>query len=358
MRRFAIAVVVALVVSGCVLHTDVPASSSFTSATPMPSATPFATAVGRSSAAPSNADSWRGLYLRLVVGTGPLIGGGRLQLVEATGSLPGVAAHPDLTWWTGPAMWSPDGTQALLSDRDGAVFIRDRAGSLTQLSGLASWGNWQWLANDQIASIHQRGSVAALETLFARVDARTGRTIEETVIPNGVTSGSFSPDGKWLAFSQPGPHRPLPAYAFEFATKRLTKVTDGGIVGGWLPDGHLVIWNDEGTVEALSPSTNDRLRIKERVVQVLAQPHSRTVVMTDRDGGVWSVVPGDTPAKSPTVLRAQLHSISADGQWVSFTEPIERIYPDVSSARAGVLHLATGKVAYACERDCEWLTIR
>lgn len=286
--------------------------------------------------------------------------GGRLQLRLAEEQLPGRVIRPDLTWWgANVPEWSPDGTRVLLRDRDLRLYIATRTGSVIELS--SAWGQWQWLTNDELVSVHDEPGKTIPESrrLLARMDARTGRIISERVVPVAVQPGLVSLDALWIAFSEPGPHGPTAAFAFEFATDRLVKLTDAGAPIGWLPDGRLVL-GIEGSVEVITLDTLSRERVFGAHGQVFAQPHHTAVVVADPQGVVWTVVPGSTPIRTtmPSSFRGAMHSLSSDGQWLSFTEVIDAIFPAVPSQKTGVVSLRTGAISYACERECRWLAIR
>lgn len=286
--------------------------------------------------------------------------GGRLQLVLAEGQLPGRTVRPDLTWWgASKPEWSPDGTRVLLRDRDLKTYIATTAGVVTELT--SAWGQWQWLTNDELVSVHDEAGKPISESrrMLARMDPRTGRVTNERPISASVEPGLVSPDARWIAFVQSGPHGPNPGYVFEIGTDRLIKLNDDGGGVGWLPDGRLVV-GFEGGVDAVRLDTLARERIFGAHGQILAQPHSAAVVVADPQGVLWTVTPGSapvrTPARSPS--SAAMHTLSADGVWVSFTEQISAAFPAVPSERSGVVNLKTGAVSYACDRECRWLSIR
>ena len=289
--------------------------------------------------------------------------GGRLQIVAAEGRFPGRVMHPDLTWWgANPPRWSPDGRQVLLRDRDTTVYI-GTIGAGFQPLAVGRVSGWEWISATEIASVHQRGGGGApLENVFVRADARTGRVIEERLLPLSVTmSGTFSPDGKWLVYAQAGPHRPMPTYSIELATQRQVTLSDGAIPAGWVADGRAVISRDDGVIELVAPDGQRREVLFTGAAAALGEPHTNAVLVVDREKRVWVAKSGTSPVRSTVVMPAdgfQLHSLSADAEWASFTQPIPRPFPQIGSWRAGVVHVPSGRFEYACERDCMWLAIR
>jgi hypothetical protein len=291
---------------------------------------------------------WRGLYFRM--------GASGQQLVAANGSFPGTPIHPELALAGGvPPRWSPDGTRALVRDRDRRTFLYATDGSLRDLV-LDPQGSWRWLTNTEVASIHQPAgySVANAITVFVRADATTGQVLSTIQVPNQVQDGEFSPDGRWVAFFQPGPDRPAPSFTFELASQRLVKLTDGGLPRGWLPDGRVVLWLDSGGVELTQPDGTGRQRIFEGASTALADPRSSAIIVFS-PAGMSRVTPGQPPSPVPAsaAFRGAPLTISGDGSVLSFDEPLQG-----SSSRAGIVNLITGDVTYACDLDCRWLAIR
>lgn len=289
--------------------------------------------------------------------------GGRLQIVAAEARFPGRVMHPHLTWWgANIPRWSPDGRRVLLRDRDNTVYI-GTIGAGFQPLAVGRLGSWEWISPSEIASVHQRGGGGApLENVFVRADAQTGRVIDEQQVPLGVTmSGTFSPDGKWLVYAQAGPHRPMPTYSFEFGTQRQVVLSDAATPAGWVADGRAVLSRDDGTIELLGPDGQRRETIFTGAATALAEPHTNVILIVDREKRVWMGKSGSPAVRSPVVMPAnglQFHTLSADGEWASFTEPMPRPFPEIGSQRAGVVHLPSGRIHYACERDCQWLAIR
>lgn len=354
-----------VVSAGCV---EPPASGAISSApaatapglTTSPASIPSAAATA---GVPLAGASWTGIYYRLSDSATPMKMGGRLQIVAAEARFPGRVMHPDLTWWgANVPRWSPDGRRVLLRDRDNTVYI-GTVGVGFQPLAVGRVSGWEWISPSEIATVHQRGGGGSpLENVFVRVDAQTGRVIHEQQVSLGVTmSGTFSPDGKWLVYAQPGPHRPMPTYSFEFATQRQVVLSDAAVPAGWVADGRAVLSRDDGTIELLAPDGQRREALFSGAATALAEPHTNVVVIVDREKRVWMAKSGTPAVRSPVVMPAdgfRFHTLSADGEWASFTEPIPRPFPQIGSERAGVVHLPSGRIQYACERDCQWLAIR
>lgn len=357
--------VTSLIVSGGCISPVAPSAATGDPPTATASATARTSPVGAASpsATAIAGARWTGIYYRLADSATPMMLGGRLQLVAAEARFPGRVMHPDLTWWgANIPRWSPDGSQVLLRDRDSTVYV----GSVTsgfQSLPVGRLGPWDWISTTEIATIHQRGGGGApLENTFVRADVRTGRITHERQVPLGVTmSGTFSPDGKWLVYAQVGPHRPMPTYSFELATQRQIVLSDAAVPAGWVADGRAVLSGDDGVVESVAPDGQRRERIFTGASRALAEPHTNVVVVIARDQGVWTVRSGASPIRTPIVAPAegfQLHSLSQDADWASFTQSLPRPFPDIGSAKAGVLHFQSGRITYACDRDCQWLAIR
>ena len=354
-----------VVPAGCVEPAASRAASSAPAATApgmttSPASLPSATATA---GLPLPGASWTGVFYRLSDSATPMMMGGRLQIVAAEARFPGRVMHPDLTWWgANIPRWSPDARRVLLRDRDLTVYI-GTIGAGFQPLAVTRLGNWEWISPSEIASVHQRGGGGApLDNVFVRADARTGRIIDEQQVPLGVTmSGTFSPDGKWLVYAQTGPHRPMPTYSFELGTQRQVVLSDGAVPAGWVADGRAVLSRDDGTIELLAPDGQRRETIFTGAATALAEPHTNVILVVDREKRVWMARSGTPAVPSPVVMPAnglQFHTLSADGEWASFTEPIPRSFPEIGSQRAGVVHLPSGRIQYACERDCQWLAIR
>ena len=302
--------------------------------------------------------AWAALYLHGAEGA-PDYDAGPKTLALALASLPGRDLFADRSDWTGPIKWSPSGAHALIAERHGGVYVFDPAGPLRKVADNAT-STWGWIGDAAVGTVRQLGGGAGLRNVLEKVELSSSR-LSERPVPAGVVMGEFSADGRFLAYTEPGPHSPTPSFLLDVTTLETRTLGLGARPRGWLKDGRLLVLRDEGSTssaELINPIDLKTARLLSPALDAIASPGSDYVAVVGGTRSIWTFQGGAALERGMDMPEgAALLSISATGDLVSYSQRISR-FPSGDRARTGVLLLGFGRVIPACDEGCSELALR
>jgi TolB protein len=169
--------------------------------------------------------------------------------------------------------WSPNGAQIAFfrparPGSAGQVWLMNANGTgqrqLTHLRKVQFYGDLDWAPDGLSLVIKAFASTVGGATELWLVNARTGTVSQLTKTVLGEGAPSWSPNGRWIAFSSESRLRSGRVWRLTVATKKLVQLTSGStaLYPSWSPDssriaftlgGKLAVMNADGSHRHLLP---------------------------------------------------------------------------------------------------------
>lgn len=282
------------------------------------------------------------------------------RLMFASGSLPGRAARI-LAARVLAGTWSPSGERFVASSGT-RLFLADRDGQVRQLTDLGDLHPTtppMWSGDDELlVPVTRNGR----QQWLVRLDSRSGMLLDQRDIAVDLSPFALSPDGRWIiAVDQ----RAGAAVLYELATGRRTASGPGESFAAWLGDGRILVSVERGkrlTARRPDGGGSETLLDLEGLALVPGVSSGGRVAIIEAQAGdgtgprsIWLISPGRSPQRVAKDLGlVYFAKPSGDGRYVGFAEHAPGTPPKL---RAGVIEVATRRVAYTCD-GCEVLDVR
>ena len=165
--------------------------------------------------------------------------------------------------------WSPNGAQIAFfrptrRGSAGQVWLMNADGShqrqLTHLKGVQFYGDLDWAPSGRSLVIKAFASTVGGATELWLVNASTGALSRLTSTVLGEGALSWSPNGRWIAFSSEGRLRANRIWRLSVATKRMVALTarSAALYPSWSPDSRRIAFTLGGRLAVMDADGSHR----------------------------------------------------------------------------------------------------
>jgi TolB protein len=205
---------------------------------------------------------------RIVFVTNHLCGGravdcGRAEIATVRADGSGVAVLTRNAVSEGSPAWSPNGRQIAFfrpggPGEPGQVWLMDADGrhqrQLTHLKKVQFYGELDWAPTGRALVIKAFASTVGGQSELWLVSARTGAVSRLTTTVLGEAEPSWSPNGRWIAFSSERRQLPYRIWRLSPTTRRPVQLTSGSpaaLYPSWSPDSRRIAFTLGGRVAVM-----------------------------------------------------------------------------------------------------------